>query len=275
VGETSRALAGKRVVITRSAEECQQLAAMIQRRGAVPVIFPLIEFAPPEDLASFDAALKGIFRFDWILFTSGQTVKAVSHRLAELTALKEGASPSDIRCAAVGPGTAEAAKLAGFRVHYVAQIHNGAALAHELGTRIKNSRLLLPRSDRANPDLPEALKLEGAIVTEVVAYRTVKPHNLDESVLASILSGEADALLFYSPSAVRHFSEVAGRSRFQVLQETMAITAVGPVTAAALRHTGIQRIEVAADTTSSAVIAALENHFSSPVNSAPAGAKRA
>jgi uroporphyrinogen-III synthase len=45
------------------------------------------------------------------------------------------------------------------------------------------------------------------------------------------------------------------------LQIGLAITAVGPVTAEALRKSKVERIVVAADTTSEAVVQALENHF--------------
>ncbi len=274
MGETSRALAGKRVVVTRSAEESESLSNLLASRGAVPIVFPLIEFGLPENSSALDQALAEIHRFDWIIFTSSQAVTEVSKRIAELK-LKIGKSGCDIRCAVVGPRTAEAAKLTGFRVNYVAETHNGVALAQELGARVKGCTVLLPRSDRANADLPAALQQQGAIVSEVVAYRTMRPQKANEGALAAIFSGEADALLFYSPTAVHHFEEIVGRSRFQVLQETMAIAAVGPVTAAALRETGIERIEVAADTTSLAVMDALEKCFSVGRNPAPAGTKQA
>jgi uroporphyrinogen-III synthase len=275
VGDPSRALTGKRIVVTRSAGECEPLSAMLRARQAVPVIFPLIEFARPEDCVSLDAALAEIYRFDWVLFTSGQAVKAVSERLAGIDVPIGSKSLSEIRCAAVGPGTAQIARQAGFRVNYVAERHTGVSLARELGLRVKNCNVLLPRSDRANPDLPAALKQQGGMVTEVVAYRTVRPQKLNQSVLTAILSGETDAILFYSPSAVHHFEELVGRLRFQMLPETTAIAAVGPVTAAALRNTGVERIEVAADTTDAAVIEVLERHFVVRMNPAPAGAKRA
>jgi uroporphyrinogen-III synthase len=238
------------------------------------MIFSLIEFARPEDCVSLDAVLAEIYRFDWVIFTSGQAVKAVAQRLAEAKFTLGGKNLSEIRCAAVGPGTAHVARQAGFRVNYVAETHSGVSLARELGSQVKGCTVLLPRSDRANPDLPAALRQQGALVTEVVAYRTIRPQSVNEGMLTAILSGEADAILFYSPSAVHHFEEIVGRSRFQMLQETMAITAVGPVTAAALRDTGVERIEVAADTTGGAVIDALERHYAVRMNPAPAGAKR-
>jgi len=59
------------------------------------------------------------------------------------------------------------------------------------------------------------------------------------------------------------------------MQDKLSITAVGPVTAKALREAGVARIVVAGDTTAAAVVEALEVHFAGAVNQAQAGAKRA
>ena len=59
-----------------------------------------------------------------------------------------------------------------------------------------------------------------------------------------------------------------------MLQDKLAIAAVGPVTAKALREVGVSRAVVATDTTASAVIEALEKHFAGAVKQAQAGAKR-
>jgi len=159
-------------------------------------------------------------------------------------------------------------------VEYVARTHSGVGLANELGERLRGRSVLLPRSDRANPDLPAALKTHGAEVTEVIAYRTLQPGEVDRQKLSRVSAGEADAILFFSPSAVQNFAELVGAEHFLGLQNGLAITAVGPVTAEALRKSKVERMVVAADTTSAAVVQALENHFANEVKSHPAGAKR-
>jgi uroporphyrinogen-III synthase len=159
-------------------------------------------------------------------------------------------------------------------VAYVAVTHSGVALANELGSKLQGTRVLLPRSDRANPDLPAALTRFGAQVTEVIAYRTLRPAETDQDGLEKILNGQADAILFFSPSAVQHFAELVGATRFDELQGKLAVTAVGPVTANALREAGVKRAVVAQDTTAVSVIEALEVHFAA-AKAAPAGVKRA
>jgi uroporphyrinogen-III synthase len=159
-------------------------------------------------------------------------------------------------------------------VEYVAKNHSGVALANELGERLREQRVLLPRSDRANPELPAALKGHGAHVTEVIAYRNLIPSEVDKQNLGRVAAGEADAILFFSPSAVQHFGELLGIEKLRALQDRLAITAVGPVTANALRQAKVESMVVAADTTAGAVLTALEVHFSELGKHSTAGVKR-
>jgi uroporphyrinogen III methyltransferase / synthase len=270
---TPKTLAGKRIVITRSAAQSQALARELSARGAIPVVIPLVSFADPEDFSSLDAALAEIERFDWMILTSAQAVRAVVKRGEELKrSLMHSESKPLIAC--VGPVTAEAARQAGFRVEYVAETHTGAGLADELGNRLQGSTIFLPRSDRANPDLPSSLKRYGAEVMEVTAYRTLRPSAVDERHLRQIAEGGTDAVLFFSPSAVQHFGELLGGERLCAVQDRLAITAVGPVTASALREAGVRRLAISADTSAAAVVEALEEHFAGTVKQASAGAKR-
>ena len=270
---SSTGLAGKRIVITRAAAQSEALARELIVRGAIPVVLPLVSFAEPQDSAPLDAAIAEIQQFDWMMLTSAQAVRAVIKRGEELK-LSLNHADNKLRIACVGPVTTEEARRAGLRVEYVAETHTGAALAEELGKRLKGAKVFLPRSDRANPDLPPALKRHGALVTEVIAYRTLRPTAIDERNLRQVADGAADAVLFFSPSAVQHFAELFGGQQLRALQDKLAITAVGPVTANALREAGVQRTVLAGDTTATAVVEALEKHFAGTVKQAQAGAKK-
>ena len=275
MGETSTTgLVGKRVVITRAAAQSDALARELTTRGAIPVVLPLVSFAEPEDFAPLDAALADIQQFDWMVLTSAQAFRAVVKRGEELK-LNLIRTGSKLQIACVGPVTAEAARQAKFRVEYVAETHTGAALAAELGQRLQGAKVFLPRSDRANSDLPPALKQHGAVVTEVVAYRTLRPTVIDERNVRQIAEGTADAVLFFSPSAVQHFADLFGGEQLRALQDKLAIGAVGPVTANALREAGVRRLVISVDTTAAAVIEALEKYFAGTVKQEKVGAKRA
>jgi uroporphyrinogen III methyltransferase/synthase len=267
------ALAGKRIVITRAAAQSEALARELSVRGALPVVLPLVSFAEPEDVARLDEAIEKIEQFDWMILTSAQAVRAMMQRGADLGRPLV-RTDSRLRVACVGPVTAEAARKANLRVELVATTHNGVALANELASRLQTAKILLPRSDRANPDLPAALKRHGAQVAEVIAYRTLRPGEVDQDRLKKAADGETDAILFFSPSAVQHFGELFGAKQLRLLQDRLAVTAVGPITANALREAGVLHAIVAVDTTAASVIEALEKHFADALKAAPAGVKR-
>src|SRR5262249_11327201 len=194
--------------------------------GAIPVVLPLVSYAEPDGFAQLDRAITDIAQYDWLILTSAQTVGALTQRAKNLKKPLSQAG-GNLRVACVGPVTADAARRANLPVQYVAATHNGVALANELGRRLQGAKVLLPRSNRANPDLPEALQRYGAQVTEVIAYRTLRPGETDQGGLKKMVDGQPDAILFFSPSAVQHFAELVGAEKLPRIQNQFAITAVG------------------------------------------------
>jgi uroporphyrinogen-III synthase len=262
----------KIVLVTRAAAQSGELCEELSARGARVKLLPLVSFPPPENYDALDAALTGMETFDWVLFTSANAVQAVERRGNELNRGPNRAVKLP-RAAAVGPVTADAAEAAGFSVEYVAADHSGAGLARELGEELRNKNVFLPRSDRANPELAAALRRCGALVTEVVAYRNLPPSMMDRQKLSESLGDGVDSILFYSPSAVQNFLELLGRERLGTLQGRVLMVAIGPTTANALSAAGIQRIARAADTTTKAVVEALEGHLARTKKRSAVGVK--
>ncbi len=273
VAESSaNALSGKRVAITRAAEQSQPLLAALREQGAQAILLPMIAFAPPDDLQALDDSLRRLREYHWVFFTSQNAVRALQERSEQLqVSLREAIGTAQI--AAVGPATAEAARAAGLALTYVAKEHNGVALAQELQAEVRGKHVLLPRSDRANHDLVETLQGFGAQVTEIVAYKTLRPASDDTRNLENILQDVPDAVLFFSPSAVHHLQELLGPQSFLRLAEKSAFAAIGPVTESALREAGVQRLIVASDISSTAILESLATFFVNSGHSLPAGVK--
>lgn len=266
-------LAGKTVVVTRDAGQSARIVEELAARQANVKLLPLISFAPPEKFEEFDAALRRLENFDWIIFTSANAVQALEGRRQEI-GLGELAAVKLPRVAAVGPATADAAESTGYSVDFVATEHSGAGIVKELGEDLKGKSVFLPRSDKANPDLPQALRKRGAMVTDVVAYKTLAPGETDRARVKESLKDGADGILFFSPSAVRNFLELLGADRLKALQGRAVMVAIGPTTAGALSAAGVQRVAWAADTTPKAVIEALEGHLSRTRRRTTAGANQ-
>jgi uroporphyrinogen-III synthase len=274
VGEKNhKPLAGKRVVVTRALEQSQSLVDALRDAGAEPVLLPLVAFAPADNLAELDACLRNSSRFDWVFFTSQNALRAVQQRCAALE-LPLDKVFADMKIAAVGPATAEAVTAAGLPVNFISRIHTGVALAEELSAETQKKRVLVPRSDRANPDLIKVLNLHGWQVTPVVAYKTISPNSDSPDLQESFLHGDPDAILFFSPSAVHHLRDLLGANRFCDLSRQSVFVAIGPVSETALKTNGVDQILLAADTTVAAAIATLSEYFAKAGRHQPAGAKQ-
>jgi uroporphyrinogen-III synthase len=249
-------LVAKRIVVTRAPEQAEALVHELHRFGAEVVLLPVVAFEAPEDSGPLDSALGELAAFDWVLFTSQNAVRFVSSRLDQL-GLKKIAR----RVASVGPATAEVAKQEGFRVNYVATNHTSHGLANELQASVKGQKVLLPRSDRADDHIANALREGGAQVTDVIAYRTVAPETPDQAVLDQIRNGGADVIIFSSPSAFHNLAHFLGVGELLKLAETVQFAAIGPTTAKSMRESGV-RVHIEAEEASAAGLAdAIVKHY--------------
>ena len=255
-----RPLEGKRIIITRAVEQSRELLARLENGGATVLLFPAVSFSEPPETTDLDRAIRSLVQFDWILFTSANAVRFFSGRCRKLEV--EPGQAGNYRCAAVGPATATAVAAEGFPVDHVAQEFRGAALARELSPSIAGMKILLPRSERARPDLPDALTAAGAKVTEVVAYHTGGVGVIEPEVWRAIREAQVDVISFFSPSAIENMRAELGEELLARLGAKAALAAVGPVTAAALRSAGFRVAIEAPLTTAESMADAIENYFS-------------
>ncbi len=255
---SSLPLAGRRIVVTRAPEQAGELARLLAENGAEVLLCPLVAFERPDDTHALDAALGRLGEFDWVLFTSQNAVRFFEERRRELEVPLEWGRP---RVAAVGPATAKAARELGYDVQYVAEEMTGRGLARGLGEKVAGSSILLPRSDRARADLQEMLRAAGARVTDVVAYRTVPPGQQGLEALEQIQAGGVHAVALASPSAFERLVEQLGMEAMQELTGRVALAAIGPVTAAAIRQAGLPVAVVPAKPSAEAFVEALAAHF--------------
>ena len=241
------------MVNTRAPEQAQELTDALAALGAEIRQLPMVNFAPPEDSAELDAALRKFTEFDWVVFTSQNAVRFVFRRGCELKS-RRSTQPARPLIAAVGPATAQAARNLDIRVDYVAENQSGEALAAELRGRMAGMKVFLPRSDRADDRLPALLRAAGADVLEVEAYRTTAPESVDTQVLESIKSAAVNAVVFASPSAFDNFRGALAPGTVADLSKRVQFAAIGPTTAGAIRDAGAQ-VAIEADESSAAGLA--------------------
>jgi uroporphyrinogen-III synthase len=206
------ALRGKRVLVTRAAEDRGALDDLLAARGAVPVPLPCIEFAPPLDRAPLDAVLQrlrgGTFPHAVVLASA----HAVDRFVAELRSA--GVDPAGALRASVvavaGQGTAQRLASLGIRARVPDQGVGAEALAAMLAAGIAGKHVLVPRAEGGNPGLVDRLRASGALVEAVTLYRTATPKAPDPAGALALREGSIDAVAFASGSAARGFAQLFG-----------------------------------------------------------------
>lgn len=256
-----RPLFGRRVLVTRPRGQAAELSDRLSALGAQPVEAPMIRIAPPEDREPLRQAASLASTFDWIIFTSANAVDAF------MTALFE--TGHDVRALAApqlcAVGTATAERLARYSIVVdlvPEEFRAEAVVAAVTREPIEGRRVLLPKADVGREVIAEHLRVAGADVTEVVAYRTVMDEGQDEpDVYGMLLDGRIDVVTFTSPSAVRSFANRYGAEQSADLLRKTVVASIGPVTSEAAEQLGIPVTVQPSTSTIPALVDALAAHF--------------
>jgi len=262
--EYASALAGRRVLIPRGGSWGENVSSLVQEFGGIPVVVPLVMFAPPADPGELVSALSDIEagEYDWVTITSVATVGVLSEEQVFI--------PSTTQVAAVGTATGDALEDAGFHVSMIphGQVANAQALAAELISLLADdpARILVLQSDLASSALADTLTDAGHDVTAVIAYRTV-PVTADSAANAVtddvLLEAGFDAALLTSGSIA-----AALLSRFPSLVESgpIAFASIGQGTTAFAEHLGIPVAVTAEAQNVEALVTSLARFFEANVS---------
>lgn len=250
---SQRPLAGRSILVTRPRAQNRALCDRLRALGARVSAVPMIDIVPAAAGGPLDAALQRLGAYDWIVLTSANGARACLARAAAL-GIDLAAVPR-LRWAAVGPATAAVLRRARITVHLMPSRYLTEAISAELPDA-RESRILLPRTDVASPDLADALRRRGAVVDAVAAYRTIiGPHHLGPRIRRLFERRGVDVVVFTSPSTVRGLLRLLGAARHHL--ERVIIACIGPVTAAAVADAGLRPGVVAREYTIDGLIEAL------------------
>jgi len=208
----------------------------VRALGGEPVEFPLIDIAPPESWEPLDAAIAGLAHYRWVILTSANGVEAFGGRL---TAAGRDPThlPLHLRVAAVGTATARALQALGMPVDLVPPEYRGAALPGALAPLVApGDRILMPRGDLADPALTERLQELGAVVDDLVAYRTVAGTGDVAGLVQALDAGTIDYVTLTSSSTVVGLLACLGGP---LPLERVRIACIGPETAKAAGAAGL------------------------------------
>lgn len=258
---TAQPLAGKRIAITRPPEQAAALAERLEALGARTVPLATIAIAPIEDPSALDAAIANLASYDWLVFTSVNGVAAFAERLAATG--RDWTARRLARVAAIGPATARALEERGVQVDLTPVEYVAEGILEGLGN-VAGQRLLLARADIARRALADGLRLRGAEVDEIAAYRTVIQPAGPEMIQRALLGDErVDAITFTSSSTARGLVEGLAAMGLdpRAALRGVALAAIGPITAATLRDAGLEPALIAEEYTIPGLTDALAAYF--------------
>lgn len=221
-----------RVIVTRAAEQSDELVAALREANLEPVVVPAIRVAPIDPNPALDDALARAPGATRVVVTSANGARAALASLARIAI-----DPRTISWVAVGATTRGVLAARGIAGVWRPSAPDAGALASELPLEIGSSVVWI-RGSLADGDLAEAWRGRGAVVDEVVAYRTVLAPASSAPLLDAALDGPPPAaVLFASGSAVEGLLRLAAdRRRAAVL--ALPAVCIGPRTAAAARAAG-------------------------------------
>ena len=243
-------LAGMRILVTRPPYAAAPLAAEIRSRGGEAIEAPLIRI----EYADVDLGSLRSHSWQWIVFTSLHGVRgfwrAVDRHGWDARAL------AGMRIAAIGPKTAGTLRSLGLKADLIAPEHRATSLIKVLASEISpGERVLFPCGTLAREETALGLRRAGAVVEELVVYRT-SPVAPSGAALRRIARG-IDAVLLHSPSAVRSLIEN------DVPIGDAVIACIGPTTADEATRLGLRPTVVPTVYSDAGLLDALESHLQS------------
>lgn len=228
-------LQGLRIIITREAEKAQEFKNRLEEEGAIPVLFPTIKTVPvvkPE----YKKDLQELSSFDWIIFTSANSVKYF-FALLEDYGLK---FPDSLRVAAIGSATTKALNKRGVKVDLKPEKAVGEGLVDAFSKfDLKGKKILFPRARIARELVVEELGKMGARIRLLVVYETVPCTDYLEGVLREFEKG-LDIVTFTSASTAKNFYSLLEGKVSRGSLKRLKVVCIGPVTAQEVEELGYQ-----------------------------------
>ncbi len=235
----------KKVLITRDSGDQHGLKERLIAAGMEPVLLPTVMIRPLRksrtEILEFAQTLPD---YDWILFNSHYGVETLDRLMRRagkrLPRLVRG------KVAAIGPRTLASVKAAGLKANLVPSESSTAGLQNALKKfSLKGKRILIPRSNLgAGDSFAKWLRRQEARLTEWIVYETIETA-VAPAALKKALNG-LDAATFTSASTARGFVRALKAAKLSPAQATdgIAMIAIGPATADALRRGGIKKVRL-------------------------------
>lgn len=227
-------LKGKTVAITRSKEEAEEFARLVESEGGEAIALAAIKVVPDRlEVARLVGLLEdNREKCDYCAFMSAKGVRAVFELGGGGSADRIRRALDKVQVIAVGPKTAQELERAGVRVAHVPEVHSSIGLVRMMEAMgpaaVAGRRIVIPRSAAADDYAAEGLGRLGMKVEEVFVYRTLTAARTPawDRFARLLKAKKVAAIVFTSASNVRAFFELLPDADLRGVQ----VVSIGPFT---------------------------------------------
>lgn len=203
-------LSGRRIVLTRPAEQNTALANRIQALGGEPILFPVLVIGEIADRDALADAVERLASCDLAVFVSPNAVSRVMPLVHA-----RGGWPSGLAAATVGPASAAVLDEHGVsRVIVPQDRFDSEHLLALLPTDMSGKRVFIFRGQGGRPLLGDTLRRRGAQVEYVSCYTRTRPQEVE---LPDAMKRPVDAIVVTSSEGLRNLIDMLGAAARPVL----------------------------------------------------------
>lgn len=236
IDRNSFPLAGKTILVTRSASQSAKFRNLLEEKGANVIEMPALVIKPPSSWNSLDQAIDHLSEFNWLILTSANGVEYFFTRLNDLG--KDARSLKGVKIAVVGRKTAQFLEKHGLKPDFIPPNFVADSLVENFPESLDNKKVLFPRVETGGREiLVKQLTKQGAEVTEVAAYESGCPAHIEEEASQALRENMIDIITFASSKTVKNFHKLItqefdsySEKDIESLLEKISLASIGPET---------------------------------------------
>lgn len=238
-------------MVTRTRKQASKISKKLGSLGAEVIEFPTIKIHQSDDMTSLQNAIRNIYQFQWILFTSQNGVQVFFDELFKMG--RDTRALGYCKIAVIGPATGDELLRYGIKPDVIPEKYIAESLVQAMkGYNINGKKVLIPCAEEARYVLSVGLENQGAHVERVHTYSIRIPDEPSEVDINEI--ADADIITFASSSTVENF--------FSIVESVNGdIASIGPITSKAVLGNGHEVKIEAGEYTIDGIVDAIVDHY--------------
>jgi uroporphyrinogen III methyltransferase / synthase len=246
-------------ILLSPADAGSSLSKELAQFGAHLLAWPELRIDAPETYFALDEAIENLFGYDWLVL---KNERAAASFLLRFQSNHEPNELDDLKTLAIGDSTSETLVRSHIHVDVaVARFPFGnifGALGRYAGD-VSGLSFLLPSAGLNCELFEQQLDDVGARVDNVTAYRTAADNQRLAQLMALLVGGGIDCVIFTNSTALNEFSRLVDTDNLPRVLAGVAVICANPETARAAHGFGLSDHKVLPATLSEVALAQLIN----------------